>query len=1646
MKILIVGSGGREHAIGRSISKNSSVEKIYFAPGNGGTEDIGVNLDISSGDIEGLVKFALEEKIDYTIVGPEDPLVNGIGDAFEEAGLEIFAPKKEAAILEGSKAAAKEFCLRHNIATAKYVESEDQETIRKAALDMLAESGTAVLKADGLAAGKGVVIAKSLSDVEEFLADVFERGKFLSKKVVVEEFLEGFEMSLLAFVDGKAIKPLATAKDHKTIFEGGNGPNTGGMGTYSPNVEAEPFLGRIEEEVLQPFLKGVQADGMDYRGLVFIGLMIGNHGISVLEFNVRFGDPETQSILERLDSDLLDLMMATSRGKLSDFEVKNNDKKVVSLVLASGGYPESSQKGVSIQSIENTEDVTVFHAGTKMVGEDLQTNGGRVLTVTAKGHSFQEAMDKAYKAADSIQFENKQMRRDIGPRVKRVYVTRKPGFDGAQESLRAKIKEELGIDLDQVKIYIRYDLEGLNEEELNRLAKEVLSEAPSDLVYIDQEAIDLQANFENPLVVQYLPGQYVQRKAGVEDTANAIFGHNRLKSHTADLYTFTGNIGPKEFEKIKAYLVNPVDQMVGEVYGIPTTLTEKVEKNLENYDIEGFIAFDRARLEEELKNRGLAMSLEDLVFIQDHFKELGRDINETELAILDTYWSDHCRHTTFMTELEIAFEKDVDQVIQDAFSRYLDTREELNRTKPTSLMDLGTIVAKAMKARGIKTNIEESEEINACSIHIEVEAEDPVSGKKETIPYLLMFKNETHNHPTEIEPYGGASTCLGGCIRDPLSGRAYVYQAMRVTGSGDPRQAIEDTLESKLPQRKITQEAARGYSSYGNQIGIPAGLVHEIYHDGYVAKRMEIGAVVGAAPRDFVTRKRPEPGDLILLLGGRTGRDGIGGATGSSKEHDSKSLYTASAEVQKGNAPMERKLVRLFRKGEVSKKIKRCNDFGAGGVSVAIGELADGLLIHLDRVPLKYEGLSPKEIAISESQERMAVVISPEDLEFFEKACKEENLEMSLVAEVTEEPVMKMVYGERTIAELSREFIDTSGVSRKQEVSVPARQGADFFHKYDGLGLENLEDRMTDLNLLSQKNLIEKFDNSVGQGTVLAPLGGKYQVTPTQAMVASVPVMDRRSNTVSAMSFGGNPDLLTQSPYLGGYYAVVESVAKLVATGAKPQDMYLTFQEYFEKLGEDPERWAKPLEVLLGAFDSTMDLMIPPIGGKDSMSGTFKDLDVPPTLISFAIAPMAVDHVISNVLQSPDSKLGIIKAKRMGDKLDLADFLEKAKAIYKEIESGNIISAIAVNHQGALPQLMISSFGNEIGFEVDLDDLYNGNYGDFIVEYKTDSDLIENIGKTREEGHRVNGQDIDAYKILDKWLHGLDHVFPGELEQEEKERPELREERKRRRVSKKPVDKPLVTLAAFPGTNSEWDTAEAFRRAGAETDIFVFRNQSPEETVASIEELSERIKRSQIFAIPGGFSFSDEPDGSAKFIASILRTEKVSQAIDHLINENDGLVIGICNGFQALIKSGYLPGGKACPQGEDSPTLTFNDNHRHVARLVSTMAMTNDSPWLAYLEVGKEYKVPISHGEGRFVVSPEKMEELASGNQIAFTYIDNPNGSDYDIEGIVSPDGKILGKMGHIERMDDHLYKNIPDTEIIPLAQAGVDYVRGIER
>ena len=1643
MKVLIVGSGAREHAIGEKILLNETVEKLYFAPGNAGTSKIGKNVSIAANEIDELLKYAISEGIDYTIVGPEVPLCLGIVDKFEEKGLRIFGPSEGAAQLEGSKSFTKEFLVKYNIPTAAYIKSTDFDEALEFAKKLLDKNGIVVIKADGLCEGKGVFITTTVAETKKYLDDIFNKGLYGEKMVVVEEFLDGFEMSLIAFVDNYTIKMLPTSKDHKKIWDGEVGLNTGGMGTFSPNVEAIPYLDEIEDLVLAPFLRGINEEKLDFRGIIFIGLMIGSNGIKVLEFNTRFGDPETQSILNRLETDLLNIMQAVTDEKLNEIEIVTNDKKVVTLVLASGGYPEEFVKGYEISGLDDVDGIHVYHAGTTLKDGKVVTNGGRVMSLTATADSFEEAIAKVYNEAEKIVYSDKYFRKDIGPMIKRYYVEKKEEYRDAAHSLRSSIKDELGFDPGETRIILRYDIEGLSDSEASSIENTILSEPPIDDLYTGEDATTLESNMSNPLVVEFHSGQFEQRKQSLLDTIAVSLGLMDVEAKCATVYSFENELSPEEINKIENYLINPVDQVKGKLFGIPTKLKEEYEEKHKNIVYEGFINLDEKALEEFKSSKGLAMSYEDLKFIQDHFKSINRDINETELAILDTYWSDHCRHTTFNTILDIEFDEmdsPTDKKLKDEFEAYISMREGLNRKKPISLMDLGTIVAKYLKTHGKLDDLEESDEINACSIRVKVKVGDYETGDVRDEKYLLMFKNETHNHPTEIEPFGGASTCLGGAIRDPLSGRSYVYQAMRVTGSGDPRQRYEDTLPGKLPQKKITTEAANGYSSYGNQIGLATGLVDEIYHDSYVAKRMEVGALVGAAPEENVVREQPVEGDVIILIGGKTGRDGIGGATGSSREQTEQSIVEASAEVQKGNAPTERNIQRLFRDENVTKMIKKCNDFGAGGVSVAIGELADSLEIYLDRVPLKYQGLSPREIAISESQERMAAVVSASDADKFIEYCHNENLEATVVAKVTNSGKMIMLDNDEIIAELDREFLDTSGVDRYQNVLVKQSEPISYFDKKEN-DVNTIFEKLKDINYVSKKNLIQKFDFSVGRGTVLSPLGGKYQLTPIQTMVAAIPSLKGNSKTVSLMSYGFDPYLSEENQFLGGYYAVIESLTKIAAVGGNALSTRLSFQEYFESMGTNQEKWSKPLRSLLGAFYATRNLNVPPIGGKDSMSGTFKDIDVPPTLISFAVTTEDIENIISPELKG-GYKLGIIKPTVKDDfTLDHEDFINKLNLLYDAIKSENVKSAYSLNSKGLLHSLMEMSLGNQIGFRIESGELFDVLLGSIVVEYEEDADFIENIGVSGGDQVVINGEVFDTHKFKDAYLGELSSVFSGEVKYE----GDVAENTgvvERNLKSRKLVDEVKVLIVAFPGTNSEYDTEEAFRENSATVETFVFGNKDIKHLNESIEKLSNKIKEAQIFVIPGGFSFGDEPDGSGKFIATVLRNEKIKNALEYMQSENDGLILGICNGFQALVKSGLLPGGVIREMDEKDPTLTFNTAGRHIARFVDTKMLTTNSPWLKFTELDKTYILPISHGEGRFVVSEEVYETLSKGEQIAAVYCDVPNGSEYAIEALISPDGKILGKMGHSERFKDGLFKNIPDLDLQPIIKAGVDYFK----
>ncbi|MDU2558271.1 MAG: phosphoribosylformylglycinamidine synthase [Anaerococcus prevotii] len=1631
MKILIVGSGGREHALGEKIKAND--RKLYFAPGNSGTSEIGENIDIGATDIEKLLEFAKKEEIDYTIVGPEDPLCMGLVDRFQENDLKVFGVNKKASKFESSKAYCKKFLEKYGIKTPAYLRCEDKDEILAYGEKLINEKGKLVLKRDGLAAGKGVFIIDKVSDFREKVDEILAIDKF----VIIEEFVDGFEMSLLVLTDSSTIIPLPTAKDHKKIYDREIGPNTGGMGTYAPNVEAEAFKEKISEEILPKILEGFKKENIDYRGVLFIGFMINESGIYVLEFNVRFGDPETQVVLELIDNDILDLLMKTSTKNLDQVKLKINDKKAVSLVLASEGYPLSYEVSKEIK-FEDGINSKIIHAGTKKEEGKILTASGRVLNVVSVSHSFDEAIARAYEDAEKIHFDGKYYRKDIGPSVKRVYVKKKDAYDFESKNLREKIQNSLGIKLDGIKIYKRYDLE-TEDKNIEKLLYTVLAEAPVDTAYAFDDALKLQESFKNTIVSEYLPGQFNQREQGVLDTALLVIDDPNLQLRAATVFEIEG-ASPSELERIEKFIINPVDSHRVNLLGIPTSLKLSHEKNLENISYDGFRNFDDDKLKSFIEEHSLAMSLDDLRMVKDYFIDENRDPNETEIKILDTYWSDHCRHTTFNTYLDINIEAKtlLDEAIKKSFEKYLKMRDELGIKKPINLMSFGTILSKYMRANDNFDDLEVSKEINACSVFTKVRVLK--DGKESLEDYLLMFKNETHNHPTEIEPFGGASTCLGGAIRDPLSGRSYVYQAMRLSGAGNIKEAYEDTLEGKLPQAKITKEAALGYSSYGNQIGLATGLVDEFYHEGYTAKRMECGAVIAAAPAENVKRLDPVPGDLVILLGGRTGRDGIGGATGSSKSHKITSIQTESAQVQKGNAPEERKIQRLFRREEVARLIKKCNDFGAGGVSVAIGELADGIDIYLDKVPLKYEGLKPFEIAISESQERMAVVIDKKDLDEFMAYAKEENLEATLVARVTDNNTMTLYYGDDIVAKLSYDFINTDGAERFTKVSYLSEDKPEILKEKDD-DPNKFYEKIKDLDRLSKRNLIEMFDSSIGRNTVLSPLGGRKLLNPAQVMAARIPVDRGVSKTVSLMSYGFDPKLSSESQYLGGYYAVVESLARLVAVGSDLEKIRLSFQEFYESMDSD-KAWSKPLKSLLGAFEVSSFFETPPIGGKDSMSGTFEDLKVPPSLISFAVTTEDIENIITNDFKGC-GRIGLIKTSYKEDGgLDLEKLKENFQNLNKDIREGNVISAISLSRKGLLEDLFEQSIGNT-GFTIDYDNLYNPMFGSFLVEYKEDRDFIENIGSFSED-IIVNGVKLDKEKLEDIYLHGLDEIFQGyENTSYEKLSPS---KVSRRLKAKNHVSKPKVTILAAPGTNCELDSEKAFRKAGADTEILVFRNQNESEIQDSIDKLADLLKESQIFMIPGGFSLGDEPDGSAKFLANIIRNEKISKAIDYLLNENDGLILGICNGFQALVKTGLLPYGSVKIQEENDPTLTFNTSSRHIASFVNTRCLTDNSPWTVGIDLDKTYRIPISHGEGRFIVNKEKLEELLENDQIFSVYETSPNGSNYNIEGILSKDGKILGRMAHAERVDDDLFKNVYDVERELLFENAVNYFRKEEK
>ena len=1227
--------------------------------------------------------------------------------------------------------------------------------------------------------------------------------------------------------------------------------------------------------------------------------------------------------------------------------------------------------------------------------------------------------------------------------VYRIYVEKKPGLAHEAAALFKELQGNLGITrLTGLRLYNRYDVEGIRKELFETCVPLVFSEPQ-----LDEVTRELPTG-GTVFAVEYLPGQFDQRADSAAQCVQILSQGERPTVRTAKVYVLEGDLTEEDLAAVKHYVINPVEAREADLaplhtlqmdYAIPTTVAVE----------EGFTALDEAGLAELLKTLGLAMDLDDLKFCQSYFQKEGRDPTITEIRMIDTYWSDHCRHTTFLTTLDsITFE---DPEIQAAYERYLAGRESLRRTKPVNLMDMGTIAAKLLKNAGKLRKLDESEEINACTVKMTVE----VDGKAE--PWLLLFKNETHNHPTEIEPFGGAATCIGGAIRDPLSGRSYVYAAMRVTGAADPLKPLSETLPGKLPQRKIVTTAAAGYSSYGNQIGLATGMVDELYHPGYAAKRMEIGAVIAATPAENVRRECPAPGDQVILLGGRTGRDGCGGATGSSKSHTVESIHTCGAEVQKGNAPEERKLQRLFRNPEASKLIKRCNDFGAGGVSVAIGELADGLDIDLSRVPRKYDGLDGTELAISESQERMAVVVAPEDAEKFLALAAGENLEATVVAQVKADPRLTMTWNGNTIVDISREFLNSNGAEKHMTVSVPAPHmtPAPVPESFKS----GMEAQAGDLRFCSRQGLSERFDSTIGAGTVLMPFGGKFQRTPIQAMVHKISLEHGHTDCCSLMAWGYDPYLTSQSPYHGAYTAVVESVSKLIATGASFEDVYLTFQEYFEKPGRDPKRWGQPAAALLGAFAAQMDLGVAAIGGKDSMSGSFEDLDVPPTLVSFAVTTGKTGEIISPELKEAGHSVRWLRPAYLQNGLPDPESLKTLFHTVKALmESGKVAAAYTPTAGGVAEAVFKMAMGNGLGFIYEagltLSDLFTPHYGSFILEVSGDVQAGVLLGKVTEEPVLTfGGETVSMEALLSKYLGKLEPVYPTHA-QESRDIPETFSAPAKERLAPHVLcPKPQVLIPVFPGTNCEYDTARAMEDAGAKAKIFVVQNRTASDIAKSVEDFSRLIGESQMIFLPGGFSAGDEPDGSGKFITAFFRGEAVKEAVQALLEARDGLMAGICNGFQALIKLGLVPYGRITEPDEKAPTLTFNAIGRHQSRLVRTRIASNRSPWLSKTKVGEIYTVPISHGEGRFLASDEVVAELAKNGQIATQYVDldgkptydiafNPNNSVRAIEGITSPDGRVFGKMGHSERIGAGLYQNVPGVFEMGMFRGAVEYFK----
>ncbi|MBQ4103007.1 MAG: phosphoribosylformylglycinamidine synthase [Clostridia bacterium] len=1228
--------------------------------------------------------------------------------------------------------------------------------------------------------------------------------------------------------------------------------------------------------------------------------------------------------------------------------------------------------------------------------------------------------------------------------VYRVYVEKKQGLEAEAKSLRYDIRHLLGIKaLEDVRIVNRYDVENIEKDLFDYAVKTVFSEPQ-----LDNVSEELNFGDATIFAVEFLPGQFDQRADSAAQCIQIISQKERPLVKTAKVYALYGSLSADEVDRIKKHLINPVESQEAsldkyETLKVNYSIPETVET------LKGFISMNEEELAKFVKEYGLAMDNDDLMFCRDYFRKEDRDPTLTEIRMIDTYWSDHCRHTTFLTTIDnVKFE---DALIEEAYNDYIAKRNDLGRTKPVNLMDIATLAVRVLKKEGKLDKLDESEEINACTVKIEVEAD----GKKE--PWLLLFKNETHNHPTEIEPFGGAATCIGGAIRDPLSGRSYVYGAMRVTGAGDPLKKVSETMEGKLPQRKIVTTAASGYSSYGNQIGLATGIVDEIYHEGYVAKRMEIGAVIAAAPQENVRRECPAPEDVVILLGGRTGRDGCGGATGSSKSHTLQSLESCGAEVQKGNAPEERKLQRLFRNKEACQMIKRCNDFGAGGVSVAIGELADGLKINLNAVPKKYDGLDGTELAISESQERMAVVVEPKDVKRFLELAESENLEATVVAEVQAEKRLVMEWNGAKIVDISREFLNSNGAQKHIDIIV--EKGECYAKEVKGSFSDNMKELASDLNICSKRGLSERFDSTIGAGTVLMPFGGKYQRTPIQAMVQKISMEKKHTDNCSFMSWGYNPFITEKSPYHGAYLAVIESVSKLIATGAPFKDVYLTFQEYFPRPNKDSKRWGQPLSALLGAYKAQLDLGIGSIGGKDSMSGSFEKIDVPPTLVSFAVTTDKTENVVSPEFKKAGSKVVFLTPDYDENNLPVTSSLISVyNKVAELVRAKKVLAAYTPTLGGIAEAILKMCLGNKLGFAFDsaitLNDVFKYNYGSFILEVTDDVTDGKVLGTTTDKcGISLGSESVCLCELENLYEEKLESVYSCNITHEEKEIKNFEYSVSEYKSASIKTAQPKVIIPVFPGTNCEFDSAKAVEDAGAKAEIIVINNLTADGISRSVEKFAKAVNDSQMIFVPGGFSGGDEPDGSGKFITAFFRNDAVKEAVTSLLDDRDGLMCGICNGFQALIKLGLVPYGKIIDTDENCPTLTYNTISRHQSKIVRTRIASNKSPWLSLMNVGDIVNVPISHGEGRFYASDELIKKLAENGQIATQYVDlngnatsdvqfNPNDSAFAIEGITSPDGRVFGKMGHSERIGAGLYKNVDGEYNIRMFESAVKYFK----